>query len=97
MFEHCNFCGLKYEREAGYFLGSIYFNYGMTATLVTIGYLVLVFVFGLTGKIVLWAALLFCLVFPLWFFRYARSLWLGLDQLFDPSTNPRDSQSDRFS
>ena len=28
--------------------------------------------------------LVFVLIFPLWFFRYARSLWLGFDQYMDP-------------
>jgi hypothetical protein len=31
----------------------------------------------------------FCLLFPLWFFRYARSLWLGLDYYFDPKDDHR--------
>ena len=32
----CESCGLKFEREPGYFLGSIYFNYGVTAAIVTV-------------------------------------------------------------
>jgi uncharacterized protein (DUF983 family) len=87
MFSHCSSCGLKYEREAGYFLGSIYINYGVTSVLITIGYPLLVFGFDLPGHVIVWVALVFCLVFPCWFFRYARSLWLGLDQLFDPPEN----------
>ena len=84
MFPHCVYCGLHYEREAGYFLGSIYFNYGLTAMLVAIGYPLLVFGFRLPADVVLWVALLFCVLFPLWFFRYARSLWIGFDQFCDP-------------
>ena len=30
------------------------------------------------------SATAFCVLFPLWFFRYARSFWLGLDYYFDP-------------
>ena len=84
MFSHCVYCELKYAREEGYFLGSIYFNYGLTALIVTIGYPLLVFVFELPGQIVLWSTMVFCVVFPLWFFRYARSLWIAFDQLCDP-------------
>jgi uncharacterized protein (DUF983 family) len=84
MFDHCVYCGLKYAREEGYFLGSIYFNYGLTAFVVTIGYPLLVFGFAFPSEIVFWLALGFCILFPIWFFRYARSLWIAFDQLFDP-------------
>ena len=30
MHEACAACGRRYQRDAGYFLGSIYFNYGVT-------------------------------------------------------------------
>jgi hypothetical protein len=33
----------------------------------------------------LWPLAAFCVFFPLWFFRYARSLWLAFDEYFDPS------------
>ena len=32
----CQQCGRKYERAPGFFLGSIYFNYGVTALLVVV-------------------------------------------------------------
>ena len=39
----CDHCHLHYEREPGYFLGSIYINYGLTALLVTLFYFALFF------------------------------------------------------
>ena len=33
MHERCERCGVKFEREPGFFLGSIYVNYGLTAVL----------------------------------------------------------------
>jgi hypothetical protein len=33
--------------------------------------------------------LAFALLFPIWFFRYARSLWLGFDQFMDPRAGER--------
>ncbi|MEY4176819.1 MAG: hypothetical protein RLY70_393, partial [Planctomycetota bacterium] len=30
------------------------------------------------------AAFAFTVLFPMWFFRYARALWLGFDQMMDP-------------
>lgn len=83
----CENCGLPFERGPGYYLGSIYINYGLTALLVVIGYFTLFFTEWLTGDALLWTATAFCVVFPLWFFRYARSLWLGMDYFFDPPKN----------
>ena len=84
MHPSCGACGLAFEREPGFFLGSIYVNYGLTAVLVTAGYFALFFSDTLTDPQRLWTLVSFSVVFPLWFFRYARSLWLGFDQLFDP-------------
>lgn len=83
--ERCRACGFRYERAPGYFLGSSYINYGLTAVVLIAGYLVLHYGFGLTNKAVApWLAT-FCVLFPLWAFRYARALWLALDCHFDRS------------
>jgi hypothetical protein len=97
----CSHCGATFEREAGFFLGSIYFNYGLTALIVAILYPLALFNGWLSNEMLLGASLLFCLLFPMWFFRYARSLWLGFDQFVDPrpgegrssESSSRDSRS----
>jgi len=80
----CHRCGTVYEREQGFFLGAIYFNYGLTAFIATIAYLVFTLSQLVRPPVLLAMTLTFVALFPLWFFRYARSLWLGLDQYFDP-------------
>ena len=85
MHESCAHCGLKYEREPGYFLGSIYINYGLTAFLTSVGWVTLRFVYGIESRWLIVAFALFCVVFPSLFFRYARALWLALDCRFDQS------------
>ena len=85
MYQACDRCGLKFQREPGYFLGSIYFNYGLTALLVTVAYFVGYFGTSIPPTYLLWGLTAFCILFPLWFFRYARSLWLGWDHYFDPT------------
>ncbi len=79
----CDECGTRFEREPGYFLGSTYINYGITAGLTTVAYVTLHFAFGLPNRVLMPALMSFCVVFPLVFFRYARSLWLALDCFFD--------------
>ena len=80
----CDFCGLTFERAQGYFVGAIYVNYAATVGLVIGGYLIL---WGLTelsttAQLALWLPV--AVLFPLWFFRYSRSLWLAVEYLLNP-------------
>jgi hypothetical protein len=76
----CPSCGLDLRREQGYYVGAMYLNYGVTATvLLAVG-------IPLADRVPMstltWPLAGFALLFPLWFFRYSRSLWLGLDLYF---------------
>lgn len=84
MSPRCEVCKLDFRQEPGFYLGSIYFNYGLTALIVTAAYFTLYFAADLPDGVLLGGLTAFCVLFPLWFFRYARSLWLGVDQYFDP-------------
>lgn len=86
MNDRCGSCGRVFGRDPGYLLGSIYFNYGVTALLMMAGYFTLYFreIFTNQQRLIVLGA--FCLLFPLWFFRYARSLWIAFDECFDPWT-----------
>jgi len=84
MHERCAHCSLSFHRGPGYYLGSIYMNYGLTALLVIILYFGLYFTRAASPETLLWTLAAFSVLFPLWFFRYARSLWLGFDYYFDP-------------
>jgi len=83
MHERCSNCGFKFERGPGYFLGSTYINYGVTALLTTVSYVVLHFGLRWDNEILLPGLAAFCLIFPLVFFRYARSMWLSVDCCVD--------------
>jgi uncharacterized protein (DUF983 family) len=78
MSEHCPTCGLKLEPEPGFYLGSIYANYALTVLATTGSFVLLVFGAGFSKDLVIWGCLAFTFLFPLWFFRYARSIWLSL-------------------
>jgi hypothetical protein len=86
----CTACGRRFNRSPGYFLGSIYFNYGLTALLVVVAYFSLYFSELMAGTPLLTVLTVFIVIFPLWFFRYARSLWLALDELLDPWPNEEE-------
>jgi hypothetical protein len=80
----CSSCEFPFQREAGFYLGAIYFNYGLTALVVTIVFPVLVLSKTLSSNQALAVCMAFVVLFPLYFFRYARSLWLGFDEFIDP-------------
>lgn len=88
----CPDCGRLFDRAPGYLLGSIYFNYGVTAVLVVIAYFSLYFTDTLSGKQLLVLLTAFSLVFPLWFFRYARGLWIAFDERWDPWPNEEEAR-----
>ncbi|MFN9719549.1 MAG: DUF983 domain-containing protein [Planctomycetota bacterium] len=80
---NCEDCGFRFERDPGYFLGSTYINYGITTLLTTWTYILLRFGAGIEQRWLVFGLAIFCIIFPLVFFRYARSLWLSFDCYFD--------------
>jgi len=88
----CEKCGLDFRVEGGFYLGSIYFNYGLTASITLVAYFALYFSEILTSQQILIVLSCFCLIFPLWFFRYARSFWIAFDECFDPWPNEDEAR-----
>ena len=93
MNDACPACGRTFQRAPGYFLGAIYFNYGATAALMIAGYFALFFWRGSVSHLELVGLAAFCLLFPLWFFRYARALWMAFDENWDPWPNEEELRS----
>ena len=84
MHEHCENCGLKFEREQGYFLGAMYISYGMALiTIVGLGLLLWAFTSWSLQKITLWAILLFLPLAPA-LALFSRVIWIYLDRAIDP-------------
>lgn len=86
MASHCDTCGFRFEREPGYFLGSIYLNYGLTAAM-ALGWILvhLIWIPASAWRVYATPAT-FTVLFPLWFHRRARALWMAFDLRFDPPT-----------
>ena len=80
----CAACDLRFERAHGYWVGAIYVNYGVTVMIAVSGFFLLRQWPGLEtpGQLALWVP--FVVAFPLWFFRYSRSLWLALEYGLNP-------------
>jgi uncharacterized protein (DUF983 family) len=84
MHERCPACGLKFEREEGYFLGAMYIGYILALGTITVLALLLWWLFGWTfNKTVIAAVLLFLPLAPA-LTVMSRVSWIYLDQTFDP-------------
>jgi hypothetical protein len=90
MHEACPQCGFSYAREPGFYLGSIYLNYGATVVLTGGLYAVLVLGIGLSTETALAACLAAAVAFPILFFRHARSFLLALDSSVNRDQTGRD-------
>lgn len=81
MNETCPVCGVKFEREQGYFLGAMYFSFGLSSIL-----LVTLFILG-SWLLPDWESIpigglafgVFLLFVPI-IFRYSRVLWIYFDR-----------------
>jgi uncharacterized protein (DUF983 family) len=75
----CDRCGLSFEREPGFYLGSIYVNYGVTVIVTLAAYAGIVLGLGGSHEAALATCLAIAVLLPVVFFRHARSLLLALD------------------
>jgi uncharacterized protein (DUF983 family) len=86
MNSRCPVCDLLYEREPGYFLGSLYISYGISCALLMLGLLAayLLFPHFDLGWLVLILGVLYLPFVPL-VTRYSRVLWIYFDRWAWPS------------
>ena len=85
MKEHCDICGVRFEREQGYFLGAMYFSYPAACALIAACAFVLSLFFPALRdwKLILVACLPVVLLVPA-IFRYSRIVWMHLDRWIAP-------------
>jgi len=84
MQERCPSCGLKFEREQGYFLGAMYISYGLALlTIVALGLMLWASTSWSLQKITVWAILLFLPLAPV-LTLFSRVIWIYLDRAIDP-------------
>lgn len=78
MHKHCPACGLKYEREPGYFYGAMYVSYALQVGLFVVLYTLDTLWWNLPTAIILSIIVGSVLIlFPLTF-RWSRIIWVGL-------------------
>jgi len=86
--KQCRICGLRFEREEGFLLGAIVINYTITTVLLLAPLSVIVFKQLISVPLAMAAAVLWCIVFPVLFYPYSKSLWLMTYYVFFPRHLP---------
>ena len=86
MHSHCPHCGIQYEREQGYFMMAIFFGYVLNA-IIFLPICIVLYLNGVPYTWYIWVAGGVILLEP-WIFRYARVIWLHVDELLDPRRDP---------
>jgi uncharacterized protein (DUF983 family) len=82
--ERCPICGLKFEREQGYFLGAMYLSYGLAIILISLLAAILWLITRWSlERIFIGGFLLFLPTVPA-VALFSRVLWIYLDQSIDP-------------
>ncbi len=91
----CPACGLKIERDEGFFLGSMSLNYGVTLVCFLTPVMLLAYykVIGVTAAVVL--AGLGSIAVPALFYRSSRSWWLMNYYIFFPHHLPANQEAAR--
>jgi uncharacterized protein (DUF983 family) len=91
MNDHCDYCGLAFYPEAGYFVGSIYINYGATVAVVIVSLLV---VRGVPERFELLFFSCLAALTSLTLFRHSRSLWITIDFWINPWKPPEQARGE---
>ena len=91
----CPRCGLRFEKDEGFFLGSMSLNYGMTILLCLGPVAVLAWcrLLSITTAAILAGA--GAVVFPMLFYRSSRSWWLMNYYVFLPQHLPANRAADQ--
>lgn len=85
MNERCPICSLRFEREQGYFIGSMYITYAFASIIIALATISLYSLFPHWSDITIFLAacgVLLPFVPPI--IRYSRVIWMSFDRSFDP-------------
>jgi len=84
----CPVCGLQFERDEGFFLGSMSLNYGVTIFVFLVPVLSLYLAGFYSGTVAAVLAGAGAIIFPVLFYRASRSWWLMSYYFFLPQHLP---------
>jgi uncharacterized protein (DUF983 family) len=84
---HCSNCGLKFDREPGYFFGAMYVSYAMNIAFFVMALIAFYLFFDekISGLVyMLGYVLITVLLFPI-IYRLSRSIWINIMVKYQPN------------
>lgn len=91
--EACPACGLKYEKDEGFYLGAMSLNYGLTLVGALTPVALLWYYGVLGGRVAVVLAVAFSVIIPVALYRSSRSWQLMLYYSFFPQHLPRNRRA----
>ena len=92
MRDSCTACNLKYEREPGFFYGSMYVSYALMSGILIVWFLVDLIWLNMDAIILMTIVTVNMLVFFPIIFRWSRLVWLNFFFKFDKNYEIHSSQ-----
>lgn len=96
MYEHCPVCGLKYEREVGFWYGAMYVAYTFSSGALLIVMLVTMLVLKWELQSVGIAVIITALIGFTYNARLARSVWVSLMVDYNPNWKKENEEKARL-
>jgi uncharacterized protein (DUF983 family) len=88
----CSHCGLKYEKEPGFYYGAMYVSYGLTSGIFIVMFILELTVFNMeTTPFAIMMLSIILLTFP-FVTRWARVLWLNFFFRYKPELDNKGDQ-----
>jgi uncharacterized protein (DUF983 family) len=89
MYDQCPVCHFTYEREAGYYTGAMAVNLVLSELVIAAITIPLAVNQSVPFVPLLLWGLIMPVLFPLLFYRHAKSIWMSIDHMIHPVTNER--------
>ena len=99
MAERCPRCGMRFEREEGFFLGAYVVNFGVTEGLLLVLLMTYVLVQanaadGVPVLPVVLAAVAAAVLMPLAFYPLSRTIWVAVELVMRPLETDEEADAD---
>ena len=84
MHEYCSSCGLRYEKEPGFFTGAMYVSYAFYVATIISSFVLFVVILDGDEITLLWVLMPALVVLTPLFFRLARRVWINFFVSYKP-------------
>ena len=99
MWERCPSCGLRFEREAGFFVGALFVNFAATEALMfawIAGSFLLTLPHPHVTPVLLIGVGVICTVVPIAFYPFSKTIWAAIHLAMEPLAEAEEADAAAF-